>query len=117
MILLMTVWAMCFVAVGLAALWAALGKVRRLGRGTVVLALSPLLGAFFAFGAGAHPHGWAYIILTMLLYAALLLGSMLVVRSCGYRLVGLATPSSKPSDGGDGQSSLQAPVSGVTTSV
>jgi hypothetical protein len=92
MILLMTVWAMCFVAVGLAAFWAALGKVRPLGRGTVVLVLSPLLGAFFAFGAGAPPEGWAYIILTTLLYAALLLGSLLVVRSCSYRLVRLAAP-------------------------
>ena len=53
-----------------------------------MLALSPLLGAFFAFAAGAHPHGWAYVILTMLLYAVLLLRSLLVVRSCGYRLVG-----------------------------
>jgi hypothetical protein len=82
-----------------------------------VLALSPLLGAFFAFAAGAPPDGWAYIILTLLLYAVLLIGSLLVVRSCGYRLVGLATPSSKPSDGGDGQSSLQAPVTGATTAV
>jgi hypothetical protein len=116
MILLMTVWAMCFVALGLAALWAALGKVRPLGRGTVVLVLSPLLGAFFAFGAGAPPQGWAYIILTMLLYAALLLGSLLVVRSCGYRLVRGSTSFSGPEDGGAGRSSLQAPVSGATTS-
>ena len=102
MILLMTVWAMCFVAVGLAALWAAPGKVRPLGRGTVVLVLSPLFGAFFAFGAGAPPQGWAYIILTMLLYAALLLGSLLVVRSCGYRLLrGAASPSGSPD--GDGE--------------
>lgn len=88
MILLTAVWAMCFVAVGPATLRAALGNARPLGRGPVVLALSPLLGAFFAFAAAAHPHGWAYIILTMLLYAVLLLGSPLVVRWCGYRLVG-----------------------------
>ena len=107
MILLMTVWAMCFVAVGLAALWAALGKLRPLGRGTVVLVLSPLLGAFFAFGAGAAPQGWAYIILTILLYAALLLGSLLVVRSCGCRLLrGAASPSGSP-DGDGGLPSLQ----------
>jgi hypothetical protein len=117
MILLMAVWAMCFVAVGLAALWAALGNVRPLGRGQVVLVLSPLLGAFFAFAAGAHPHGWAYIILIMLLYAALLLGSLLVVRSCGYRLVRRAAPFSESSDGADRRSSLQIPVRGATTSV
>jgi hypothetical protein len=117
MILLMSVWSMCFVAVGLADFWATLGNVRPLGRGTIVLVLSPSLGAFFAFAAGAHPHGWAYIILTMLLYAALLLGSLLVVRSCGYRLVRRAAPFCEPSDGGDGRSSLQTPVGGATTSV
>ena len=55
MILLMAVWALCFVAVGLAALWAALGNDRPLGRGPVVLVLSPLLGAFFAFAAAPLP--------------------------------------------------------------
>jgi hypothetical protein len=88
MILLTAIWAMCFVAVGLASLWATLGNVRPRGRVLVVLVLSPVLGAFFAFAADAQGAGWAYIILTMLLYAALLLGSLLVARSCGYRLVG-----------------------------
>lgn len=105
-VLLITVWALCFVAVGVVALWAALGNARPIRRGPVVLALSPILGVFFAFAAGAHRAGWFYIILTMLLYPALLLGSLLVVRSCSYRLVRRATPFSEPSDGGDGPSSV-----------
>jgi hypothetical protein len=115
MILRTAVWAMCFVAVGLVAFWAALGDARPLRRGPVVLALSPVLGVFFAFAAGAQRAGWVYIILIMLLYPALLLGSLLIVRSRGYRLVRRAAPFSEPSDGGDGRSSHQTPVSGVTT--
>jgi hypothetical protein len=115
-LLLTTVWAMCFVAVGLVSLWAALGKARPLWRGTVVLVFSPVLGAFFASAAEAHRAGWVYIILTMLLYSALLLGSLLVVRSCGYRLVRRAVSSSEPFPGGGGRSPFQTPASGGTTS-
>jgi hypothetical protein len=113
-LLLAVVWALCFVAVGLVALWAALGSARPLRRGPALFALSPVLGAFFAFAAEAHRAGWVLIILTMLLYPALLLGSLLVVRSCGYRLVRRLVPASD-SPGGGGRSPFQAPASGVTT--
>ena len=93
-ILLAAVWALCFVAVGLVALWSALGEGRPLRRMPVVFLLSPVLGAFFAHSADAHEAGWLYILLTMLLYPAALLGSLLVVRSCGYRLVGRVPYSS-----------------------
>lgn len=93
MILLAAVWALCFVAVGLVALWAALGSARPLNRGPIVFVLSPVLGIFFGFAAHAHRAGWVYITLTMLLHPALLLGSLLVVRSCGYRLVGRGVSS------------------------
>jgi hypothetical protein len=93
LILLMVLWALCFVAVGLVTLWAALGYARSLWRCLVVFAVSPVLGAFFALAAHAHQAGWFYILLTMLLYPACLLGSLFVVRSCGYRLVGRAVPS------------------------
>jgi hypothetical protein len=86
LLLLSAVWTLCFVTVGLVALWAALGDARPLRRCPVVLALSPVLGALFAYAADAHPAGRVYITLTMLLHPALLLGSLLVVRSCGYRL-------------------------------
>jgi hypothetical protein len=85
--LLMVIWALCFVTVGLAALWAALGSARPLRREPVVIGLSLVLGTFFAFAARAHQAGWVYIALTMLLYPSLLLGTLLVVRSRGYRLV------------------------------
>jgi hypothetical protein len=84
---LMVIWSLCFVAVGLLALRAALGQASPSGRMPVILALSPVLGACFAYAADAHHDGWVYIILIMLLYPAVLLGSLLVVRSCGYRLM------------------------------
>jgi hypothetical protein len=105
MLLLIVVWSLCFVAVGMVGLWAALGNARPLRRGPVVLALSPVLGAFFAYAAGAHQAGCVYIILIMLLYPAALLGSLLVVRSCGYRLGRVAGPVPASRDGegqGDG---------------
>jgi hypothetical protein len=97
-LLLILIWAICFVAVGLVSLWAALGNGRPLRRGPAVFVLSPLLGAFFAFAAGAHIAGWVYILLIMLLYPTALLGSLLIVRSCGYRLVRWAVPSTSPPD-------------------
>jgi hypothetical protein len=86
-VLVAAVWALCFVAVGLVALWAALGVARPRRRVPVVFALSPVLGAFFAAAVDAHRAGCAYVLLTMMLYPASLLVSLLVVRSCGYRLV------------------------------
>jgi hypothetical protein len=110
---LTTVWALCFVAVGLVALWAALGNARPLRRGPVVFALSPVLGVFFAFAAGAHRAGWFYIILTMLLFPAFLLGSLLVVRSCGYRIVRRAGSFSGPEDGDGGRSPCRPGQTGI----
>ena len=43
--LLALVWAICFVAVGLASMWAAFGDARLLGRGLAVLVLSIYLGS------------------------------------------------------------------------
>jgi hypothetical protein len=84
---LIFVLAMCFVAVGLVCLWAALGEARPVCRSPVVFVFSPILGDFFAFAVNAHTAGWVYILLTMVLYPMALLGSLLIVRSCGYRLV------------------------------
>ena len=92
------VWALCFVTVGLVSLWAALGKARPIRRSPAVFVLSPMLGAFFAFAAGADNAAWVYILLIMLLYPAALLGSLLVVRSCGYLIVRSAIPSASGPD-------------------
>jgi len=86
-------WVLCFVAVALAALWAALGEAEPRRRVPVVFALSTVLGVIFACAADTHPSGRTLILLTMTLYPAILLGSLLVMRSCGYRLVGRAVPS------------------------
>jgi len=85
-------WALGCVSVGLVALWAALGNARPRWRGPVVFALSPILGALFALAVHAHQAGCVLIALTMLLHPALLFGSLLIVRSCGYRLVRQAVP-------------------------
>ncbi len=79
------VFAICFVAAGLVSLWAALGDVRPLRRGPAVFVLWAALGAFMA--VPATTAGRAYIHLIMALYPAALVGSLLIVRSCGYRLV------------------------------
>ncbi len=117
-LLLMVVWALCFVAVGLVALWAALGVARPQGRVPVVFALSPVVGVCFAYATAGTRAGWVYIILIMLLYPADLVVSLLVVRSCGYRLVGRAAASRGGAPGGGldrGPSPLGRPVAGVAS--
>ena len=79
--------ASCFVTVALLALGAALGTGHPIRRGIPPVAVSPVLGTFFGLAVNAHRDGWVYLITIMLLYPAVLLGSLLIVRSCGYRLV------------------------------
>lgn len=93
--ILTVVWAACFVAVGLLALRVLTTPDGALRRGLSALAVSPVLGMFVAFAAEARRDGWVYIIATMLLYPAILLGSLLVVRACGFRLVRRPTPSTE----------------------
>ena len=83
----LVVWVVDGVGIGLVALWVALGNSRPRRRAPAVFAISPVLAAFFAFAVRAHSAGSVLITLTMLLYSALLLASLVVVRSCGYRLV------------------------------
>jgi len=54
------------------------------------------------------------MLVIMLLYPMLLLGSLLVVRSCGYRFVRRGVALSDPMDGGNGSLPLGIPASGVT---
>jgi hypothetical protein len=86
-LVLSAIWSVCFVAVSLLSLRAASGHDGPLRRGLPAVAVSPVLGAFFAYAADAHRDGWIYVITIMLLYPAILLGSLLVVRSSGYHLV------------------------------
>jgi hypothetical protein len=102
LVLLTFVWALCFVAVGLVSLWAALGDAHPLRPSPAVFVISAVLGAFFAFAVGATREGWCYILLIMLLYPVALLASLFVVRSCGYRLVRRRVPATGLPDSPDG---------------
>ena len=97
--LLNPVLGLCFAAAGLVALWAALGNARPLWRCPTVFVFAALLGACFAIAAGAHTAGWVYIMLIMLFYSAALLGSLLVIRSCGFRLGAGSLPFAQPLSG------------------
>jgi hypothetical protein len=105
-------WAICFVAVGLVALWAALGSGRPLWRGPIVFVLSPVLGVLFTVAAQVHPG--IYFHLIMLLYPALLFGSLLLVRSCDFRFVRRVVSSSGPPDEQTGSLPPEIPARGVT---
>jgi hypothetical protein len=82
-------WDLCVVAVGISAFWAALGLARPRQRSAVTVALSAVLGTPFALAeSGPGDRDRFYNIITIMpLHAALLLASLLVVRSCGYRLM------------------------------
>ena len=77
--------AMCFVVVGQVSLWATLGDALPLRRVPAVFVSSLGLGAYLALPA--HTVGRVYVFLIMVMYPTALLGSLLIVRSCGYRLV------------------------------
>jgi hypothetical protein len=80
------------VTVGLLALWAVLGAARPVPRAWIVLILSPVLGVLFAIAADADRDGWVLIVLTLILYSATMVASLLIVRSCGYRFVKQGEP-------------------------
>ena len=73
----------------LCAVWAALGLGRILWRVVLTLTVAALLGPLISITANQAPPWW--LLLTWSVVSALsisiVLGSLLVVRSCGYRLV------------------------------
>jgi outer membrane protein assembly factor BamB len=86
--LIVVVWALCIVAIGLATLWAGLGEAQPMRFCPFLFGFALVLGVFFAFAVGASRADWVYILLTDLLYTVAVLGSLLVLRSCGYRIMG-----------------------------
>jgi hypothetical protein len=110
------VWCMCSVGVGLVALWAALGSGRPLWRAPIVFVLSLVLGALFTFASHFVRAAQVCILLIMLLSSTLLVSSLLVVRSCGYRFVRWGATSSKPPDERTGSLSLEIPAIEATAS-
>jgi hypothetical protein len=93
------IWGLCLVIVGLTAIWAALGLTRPLQRSLVVLALALSLGVLFSFGVNENWKTYVFIATITVLQAVIVLGSLLVVRSCGYRLV--RRPMSRPDRPGE----------------
>jgi hypothetical protein len=74
------------VTLGLAAVWAVLRPPKPLARAMIVSIASPFLGVLLAIAAGDFVPDWVLIILTITVYSVSLLASLLLVRSCGYRL-------------------------------
>lgn len=88
-ILVSTVWSLSFVVQALGACWAALGLASPWSRCGALLVCATATGALFAYGFQASDD-WkslSYIMTVNVLQSAVVLGSLLVVRSAGYRLV------------------------------
>jgi hypothetical protein len=82
-------WVACFAVTSLASIWATLGLESPYARSIAAVIMSTMLGWCFAYGVTPD---WDfsiffYVMLIMFLQTALLVCSLLVVRSCGYRLV------------------------------
>ena len=84
---LISVWASCFAVSNLAAVWAAMGLCSPWFRCGGALLLSLAIAATFCWCFDADWDSWFYVTTVLVLEAVLSLGSLLVVRSCGYRLV------------------------------
>lgn len=83
-----SIWSLCFVLTGLAGAWAGLGLARPILRSLFVLLVAAALGGLFAYGINIDDRRiYSYIIPMMLIHAGVLIASLLVVRSCGYRLL------------------------------
>src|SRR5262249_32186262 len=80
------IYGLCFMVGPLVALWAGLGLGKLALRVPVALALSAIPGIFPTFYFGGRMRLWFWRSVT-LLQGAPTIGSLLVVRSCGFRLV------------------------------
>lgn len=98
-VLTVAVWSLSVVMVGLAGVWAALGLARPTQRSIVVLLMSVVLGALFVYTIRqADGETYFYIVSIMVLQAGVLIASLLVARSYGYRLVRKSIPDVEPLD-------------------
>jgi hypothetical protein len=98
-VFIIPVWSVCFVVMGLAAVWATLGRTSPLVRCPFVFLNSLVLGALFCFGINVRDvAAYIYVISIMGVQSAGLLASLLLVRSRGYRLVRMPPPGPTASD-------------------
>ncbi len=82
---------LCFTVTNLAAVWAATGLGSPWFKCGAVSLLSLAIALTFCWCAGVSGDDWFYLPGIMVLEIVLLLASLLVVRSCGYRLVRYST--------------------------
>ncbi len=98
---ILVAWISCFVVVGLASPWAALGLGPPILKCLVVLALSASLGALFIvriYRADFPRILYIHVYSAFLLQSALLVGSLLLIRSSGYRLAEMPGSDKVPRD-------------------
>jgi hypothetical protein len=79
--LILCIWGVCFVVTGLASIWATLGLSSPYARSIAVLIISAMLGWCFSYGVASDWETYVYVMIIMFLQTALLVGSLLVVRS------------------------------------
>jgi hypothetical protein len=94
---ILVAWITCFVIVGLASPWATLGPGPPAMKCLVVLSISAALGTLFVSRVYQDNIPWkffVYMYSAFILQAILLLGSLLILRSCGYRLAALSASES-----------------------
>ena len=80
-------WSIGVVTLGLAAVWAALGLARPQLRCLFVLTLSVVIGALLPYAIENRWETYVYLISITFFQILIFIGSLLVVRSCGFRLV------------------------------
>lgn len=86
-LLLRFTWALCFAVTSLAAIWATMTLHSPWFRCGGTLLLSLAIAATFCWCTDTDWKEWVYVTTIMVLETVLSLGSLLVVRSCRYRLV------------------------------
>lgn len=84
LIIIIPVLGICFATVGMASTWSILGSGNMLLRSVVVLVIAGVSGGIIGSLVPVFIIFWTA---ATLLHALFLLGSLLVVRRCGYRLV------------------------------
>ena len=100
---LLAAWALGLAATDIAAVWAALSPHRPWLPSSGVLIPSVAVGFLVCWGLGGTGVNWIYVPTIMLLQTAMLLASLLVVRSSGYRMVRYRTAAQAPCDADPGR--------------
>lgn len=101
-------WGAAVATTGLAASWATLTAADPAPRSALVVMLSLAAAALVGYGFDEGWHAYFYLITITALQAVIVLGSLLVVRSSGFRLV--RQPRASPESGGRAIRSFERPI-------